>query len=165
MLREQLRDLSTTKLVETCARLRSGDLIDPTSAAKATLHSIACRYESLDDEIKELSRQRDKLVSAAAPNLIAVNGVGPDSAATLLTAAGDNPERLASEAAFAALCGVSTAAVTVRQTPLSTLSCSAASAGMLEPRHTLHDEQQKGIPVARSCAVSSVMSHARSIER
>lgn len=34
-------------------------------------------------------------------------GVGPDSAAALLVSAGDNPERLVSEASFAALCGTS----------------------------------------------------------
>jgi transposase len=34
-------------------------------------------------------------------------GVGPDSASALLLAAGDNPQRLHSEAAFAALCGAS----------------------------------------------------------
>lgn len=34
-------------------------------------------------------------------------GVGPDTAAALLLAAGDNPERLTTEASFAALCGVS----------------------------------------------------------
>ena len=33
-------------------------------------------------------------------------GIGPDTAATLLVTAGSNPERLRSEAAFAALCGV-----------------------------------------------------------
>ncbi|MFI6063618.1 transposase [Streptomyces sp. NPDC051286] len=36
-----------------------------------------------------------------------MRGVGPDSAAALLIAAGDNPERLTSEASFAALCGTS----------------------------------------------------------
>lgn len=36
-----------------------------------------------------------------------MNGVGPDSAAALLIAAGDNPERLDNEASFAALCGTS----------------------------------------------------------
>ena len=33
-------------------------------------------------------------------------GVGPDNAAALLITAGDNPDRLRSEASFAALCGV-----------------------------------------------------------
>ena len=42
-----------------------------------------------------------------APQLLARNGVGPDTAAALLIAAGDNPGRLHSEASFAALCGVS----------------------------------------------------------
>jgi len=36
-----------------------------------------------------------------------LRGIGPDGAATLLVAAGDNPHRLTSEASFAALCGVS----------------------------------------------------------
>ncbi|GAA2590397.1 hypothetical protein Stube_09610 [Streptomyces tubercidicus] len=34
-------------------------------------------------------------------------GIGPDTAVTLLITMGDNPERLHSEASFAALCGVS----------------------------------------------------------
>ena len=43
----------------------------------------------------------------AAPALVAVKGVGTETAAVLPVAAGDNPERLRSEAAYAALCGVS----------------------------------------------------------
>jgi transposase len=38
--------------------------------------------------------------------LLVVFGVGTDTAATLLVAAGDHPERLHSEAAWAHLCGV-----------------------------------------------------------
>jgi hypothetical protein len=44
------------------------------------------------------------LVTARAPGLLAVYGVGPDTAALLLIAAGDHPERLRSEAAWAHLC-------------------------------------------------------------
>ena len=40
------------------------------------------------------------------PPLPGCNGVGPDTAATLLITVGDNPGRLGSEAGFAALCGV-----------------------------------------------------------
>ena len=47
------------------------------------------------------------MLAEAAPRLLATHGVGPDTAATLLVAAGDNPDRLATEASFAALCGVS----------------------------------------------------------
>ena len=39
--------------------------------------------------------------------LLDVVGIGPDTAVTLLITVGDNPERLDSEASFAALCGVS----------------------------------------------------------
>jgi transposase len=42
-----------------------------------------------------------------ASPLLAVRGVGVDTAGALLVAAGDNPDRLSSEASFAALCGVS----------------------------------------------------------
>ena len=61
----------------------------------------ACRGECDDAD-----RHLDILTDQAAPTLRAAYGVGPDSAAELLVAAGDNPDRLASEASFAALCGV-----------------------------------------------------------
>jgi transposase len=44
------------------------------------------------------------LVTARAPALLALHGVGPDTAALLLIAAGDHPHRLRSEAAWAHLC-------------------------------------------------------------
>ena len=44
--------------------------------------------------------------TARAPGLLALHGVGPDTAALLLIAAGDHPERLRSEAAWAHLCAV-----------------------------------------------------------
>jgi transposase len=47
------------------------------------------------------------LVAATAPGLVARHGVGTDTAATLLVTAGDNPQRLRSEASFAHLCGSS----------------------------------------------------------
>lgn len=43
----------------------------------------------------------------STPGLLEVRGVCPDGAAALLISAGDNPERLVSEASFAALCGTS----------------------------------------------------------
>ena len=46
-------------------------------------------------------------MKTTAPDLVALRGVGVDVAGALLVAAGDNPERLAREASFAALCGVS----------------------------------------------------------
>ena len=66
---------------------------------------MARRCQRLSEEISELDEQLDRLVAEAAPELLAVEGVGTDTAASLLIAAGDNPERLKDEAAFAHLCG------------------------------------------------------------
>ena len=55
----------------------------------------------------ELELMLDKLTARANLALRGVTGVGPDVAAILLTAAGDNPDRLRNEAAFASLYGVS----------------------------------------------------------
>ena len=51
-------------------------------------------------------RARRRSCAATAPSLLEVYGVGIHTAAILLVAAGDNPHRLQSEAAFAHLCGV-----------------------------------------------------------
>jgi transposase len=70
------------------------------------MRSVARRYQRLSEEISELDEQLDRLVAEAAPELVAVEGVGTDTAASLLIAAGDNPERLKSEAySDAHLCG------------------------------------------------------------
>lgn len=61
----------------------------------------------LAEEIAELDTDIEALVTSAAPRLLDSFGVGPDTAAQLLITAGDNPERIRSEASFAALCGVS----------------------------------------------------------
>lgn len=73
---------------------------------RARCASAAGRWQRLTEEITELDVQLERLVATAAPALVAVNGVGTQTAAELLVAAGDNPERLRSEGAFAHLCGV-----------------------------------------------------------
>jgi transposase len=90
------------------ARFRLGD--DPRDVPTATrfaLRSVARRYEALSEEIAELDVHLGRLVGQAGPELVALPGIGTDSAATLLVVAGDNPQRLGSEASFACLCGVS----------------------------------------------------------
>ena len=107
-LRRRLRGLSTKALVATAVRLRPGDCPgNPEEATRFALRSVARRYRSLSEEIAELDVQLARLVAGVAPGLVALPGVGTDHAATLLVAAGDNPERLKSEASFASLCGVS----------------------------------------------------------
>jgi transposase len=107
-LRAELRGLSTAKLVSAAARLRPGRRPDdPTAATKMAMRSIARRHRWLWEEIAELDEQLERLVAEAAPALVALRGVGTETAASLVVAAGDNPERLRSEAAFASMCGVS----------------------------------------------------------
>jgi transposase len=107
-LRDQLRDLTAAALVEACRRLRpGGDLADPVAAVKTALRSLARRYRDLTAEITHLDTTLRPLVDTACPNLVSIHGVGYETAAQLLTTTGDNPDRIGSEAAFAALCGVS----------------------------------------------------------
>jgi len=106
-LRVALRGLTTRKLVARCAGWRNGQLETPTTAPKYALRSLARRYAQLAEEIEDLNKELARLTMAFAPMLIESLGVGPDTAAALVITAGSNPERLKSEAAFAALCGVS----------------------------------------------------------
>jgi transposase len=106
-LRHRLRELTTKKLVSVAARLRPGEDLDGVEAAtKFALRSVARRYQALSREIAELDAQLDRLVAEVAPELISLAAIGTDHAATLLLTAGDNPERLGSEASFASLCAV-----------------------------------------------------------
>jgi transposase len=106
-LRHRLRGLSTKELVRVAARFRlAGDPTDVPAATKFALRSVARRYEDLSAEIAELEAHLGRLVEQVAPELVSLPGIGTDSAATLLIVAGDNPQRLGSEASFANLCGV-----------------------------------------------------------
>ena len=106
VLRETLDGLTSTALAARCKSFRPGRLEDPAAAAKYTLRSLACRYLQLDKEIRVLQAELEQLTRRAAPALVSIFGVGPDTAAALLISAGSNPQRIHSEAAFAALCGV-----------------------------------------------------------
>lgn len=123
-LRANLDGLDGTHLVTACARLRPtrddaptpsplakraphpGRLVDPTAATKRSLASIAGRVQSLDAEVAELDDDLETLLTPIAPTLLDLQGVGFDVAGQLLVTAGDNPERIHNEAAFAHLCGV-----------------------------------------------------------
>ncbi len=106
-LRETLHGLTATALSARCKDFRPGRLEDPTAAAKYALRSLACRFLQLDREIRDLQAQLERLTGMAAPALVSIFGIGPDTAATLLISAGSNPQPVHSEAAFASLCGVS----------------------------------------------------------
>lgn len=107
-LRSELRPLTTKQRVARVLRLRpDAASIHPLEATKRALRSLARRYRDLTTEIRALDTDLARLTQAAAPRLLAEQGIGIEVAAQLLITAGDNPERLHSEAALAALCGVS----------------------------------------------------------
>ena len=105
-LREQVASLNRSDLIQTLARIRPGnDLSHPLTATRAALRRLARRHQSMDTEIAELDDEISPRVTQAAPALLKLFGVGPETAGQLLTTAGDNPERMRSESAFAHLTG------------------------------------------------------------
>jgi transposase len=106
-LRESMTRLGNPALFRRCAALSPPDPSDPVSAAAFTLRLLARRVLHLTGEIDELNSRITAAIEVRAPQLLQRYGVGPDTAAALLLAAGDNPQRLTGEASFAALCGVS----------------------------------------------------------
>jgi transposase len=106
-VRDDLGPLTAAKLVDTCRGLRPDRvrLNDPVQGAKLALRTIARRIEAFDLEIRELDATLTRLVGEVAPATFALLGIGVDHAGQLLVSAGQNPERLRSEAAFARLCG------------------------------------------------------------
>ena len=77
------------------------------AAAKLALRTLARRHRALSAEIDELDAELLRLCEQANPALLGARGVGAEVASALLVAAGDNPERMRSEASFAALRGTS----------------------------------------------------------
>ncbi len=104
-IRARFAKHSTVALVSDMAALRprSGDAVS--YCTKMALRELGRRAEFLDEQIDRLNELLSPLVAVAAPSLLALYGVGPDTAALLLICAGDHPERLRSEAAWAQLCG------------------------------------------------------------
>lgn len=106
-LREPLEAFSGKKaLIDHCAALRPGAVTSPLAAAKHALRALARRWLALDAEIKGHDQLLDLLTRERVPQLVEAFGIGADTAAEMLIVAGDNPERIHSEAAFAKLCGV-----------------------------------------------------------
>lgn len=106
-LRDSLTGLSNPRLIRRCTELSALVAADPDSATRYTLHKLALRIQSLTAEIDDLNAGIEDAIRIRAPHLLERYGVGPDTASALLLTAGDNSDRLTSEAAFAALCGVS----------------------------------------------------------
>ena len=107
-IRQSLQGVSRRLIAKRAAAMRPRADSDPVVyATKTALRALGRRVLELDAERKELDKLLAQLLAQTAPGLLELYGVGKDSAAALLVAAGDNPERLRSEASWARLCGVS----------------------------------------------------------
>jgi transposase len=103
-LRARFAKHTTAGLVTELASLRPrrSDMVG--YATQIALRELARRAIFLGGQLERLDELIIPLVTTRAPGLLALYGVGPDSAAKLLVAAGDHPGRLRSEAAWAHLC-------------------------------------------------------------
>ena len=99
-------DVSVVRLTAQAAALRARPTDTVRYSTLLAIRTLARRVAYLDDELVELNTVMRPLVERTAPGLLGMHGVGYDVAAKLLVAAGDNPDRLRNEAAFASLCGV-----------------------------------------------------------
>ena len=73
-------------------------------ATRVALRELGRRAVFLAGQLERLNELIVPLVTARVPGLLALYGIGPDTAALLLIAAGDHPGRLRSQAARAHLC-------------------------------------------------------------
>lgn len=106
-VRAELAGLRTEQRVRLAARWRPGPVIDARAATRVAIHRLAKRWLALQDEARELETLIRQQLETLVPSLLAETGVSTHVAASLVVAVGENPERLRSEASFAALCGTS----------------------------------------------------------
>ena len=106
-LRERFRGVRSDVLAPHAAALRPRRDGDPVLyATKVSLQTLGRRVLALEVDDTRMDALLAELVIATAPSLLEIYGVGIDTAAILLVTAGDNPERIRSESAWAHLCGV-----------------------------------------------------------
>jgi transposase len=107
LIRDQLLPLRKEQRIQTAARWRerAGDEV-VVRTTRLALRELARRITLLTEQADRCEYELQVLVEQLAPALLDVTGVGVHTAAQLLITAGDNPDRIRSEAAFAHLCGV-----------------------------------------------------------
>jgi transposase len=105
-IRVRFKDRYKTGLVTEAANMRPGKGSDPvTYMTNLVIRNLARRIRGLNTEMGEIDVMLTGLIAQTAPSLLELHGVGTDTAASLLVAAGDNPDRLSSEGSWAHLCG------------------------------------------------------------
>jgi len=106
-IRQEVDQISESARILTLSRwrVRAGDDVVAV-ACRQVLRELARHIHSLDEQADAARARLDELTGEAAPAVRDMHGVGAVTAAQLLTAVGDNPDRIRSEAALAKLCGV-----------------------------------------------------------
>jgi transposase len=106
-IRVRFKDRPKTGLVSEAARMRPRKGSDPiVYTTNVVIRGLARRIQYLNGEMRNIDDTLLGLIDQTAPSLLALYGVGVDTAATLLVTVGDNPDRLHTERSWAHLCGV-----------------------------------------------------------
>ena len=106
-IRVRFKDRYKTGLVTEAANMRPGKGSDPIIyTTNLMIRNLAERVKRLNTEMADIDRMLTGLLEQTVPGLFELHGLGTDNAASLLVAAGDNPNRLHSEGSWAHLCGV-----------------------------------------------------------
>jgi DNA-binding XRE family transcriptional regulator len=106
-IRAKYRGMTSPALMATLEKTRpAGAPSEPLTSTATVLKRLAVRYRHLTGEVALIDAELDTILTLHAPMLRDLQGVGTDVASQLLVTAGDNPERVTSEAKFAALVGV-----------------------------------------------------------
>lgn len=163
-LRDQLLVKSLLELATRCSQL------GPVDGQHAALASLGRRWLQIHQEVLELDRMIRALVRRTAPALLERPGIGIHSAAQLLITAGGNPERLHSDAAFAALCGVSPVQASSGQTHRHRLSRGGDRAAnnalwTIANNRMIHDERTIGFAARRHATGDSRNDTLRVLKR
>lgn len=107
-LHDDLIGLSGKKRVAKILAMRPDPrrIAEPDHAVRHALRALARRIAFLDAEIAEADKHLKNLVGQTCPTLLAMPQVGTQTAARLTITAGENIDRMRSEASFAKLTGV-----------------------------------------------------------
>ena len=106
-IRARFKDRHKTGLVTEAAKMRPRAGSDPVIyTTNLVIRNLARRIKALNAEMAQIDRMLTSLLTETSPELLDLYGVGPDTAASLLVAAGDNADRIATEGSWARLCGV-----------------------------------------------------------
>jgi hypothetical protein len=106
-VRAKYRGMTSPALMAALEKTRpTGVLIEPLNSTTTVLKRLANRYRHLHQELALIDAELDAILTLHAPMLRDLAGVGTDVASQLLVTVGDNPERVTTEAKFAALVGV-----------------------------------------------------------